>query len=39
MDKSQELGSKTAKDGFQNESDVVDIFNNWENSKIAKKNG
>lgn len=31
-----ELGSKTAKNGFKNEYDVIDIFNNWENNKIAQ---
>lgn len=29
-------GSKTAKDGFKNEQDVVDKFNNWENEEMAQ---
>jgi len=32
-----EKGSKTAKDGFKNESFVVDEFNNWYNSSLAKE--
>ena len=32
-----EKGSKTAKNGFQNEKDVVNKFNNWENDDDAKK--
>lgn len=31
-----ELGSKTAKNGFKNEYDVIDIFNDWKNNKIAQ---
>ena len=31
-----ELGSKTAKNGFKNEYDVIDIFNDWESNKIAQ---
>jgi len=31
------LGSKTAKGGFKNEKDVIKIFNNWKNDKIAQK--
>mgnify|MGYP000924060687 CR=1 FL=1 len=27
----EQTGSKTAKDGFKNERDVVDKFNNWKN--------
>jgi len=30
-------GSKTAKDGFKNENDVVDKFNNWQNDDLAKE--
>lgn len=30
------LGSKTAKNGFQNEKDVVDIFNRWRNDGLAQ---
>ena len=30
-------GSKTAKDGFENEKDVVDLFNNWIDDKIAQQ--
>lgn len=30
------LGSQTAKDGFQNEKDVIAHFNNWENNKVAQ---
>lgn len=31
------LGSETAKAGFQNEKDVIDTFNNWNNSQLAKE--
>ena len=31
-----ELGSKTAKDGFNNEYFVVSIFNDWKNNELAK---
>ncbi len=31
------IGSKTAKDGFKNENDVVDIFNNWKNNPLAQE--
>lgn len=31
------LGSNTAKNGFKNEYDVIDKFNNWEKDKIAQK--
>jgi len=31
------LGSNTAKGGFQNERDVIKIFNNWKTDKIAQK--
>lgn len=27
-------GSKTARDGFKNENDVVDKFNNWQNDDL-----
>ena len=30
-------GSKIAKDGFQNENDVIDKFNNWQNDDFAKQ--
>jgi hypothetical protein len=30
-------GSKTAKDGFNNENDVIDKFNNWQNDDLAKE--
>lgn len=26
-----ELGSKTAKSGFENENHVIELFNNWRN--------
>jgi len=32
----QELGSKTAKNGFRNEDDIRDKFNNWTNDKDAR---
>lgn len=31
------LGSDTAKNGFKNERDVIDKFNNWEKDKTAQK--
>lgn len=31
------VGSQTAKDGFQNENDVIDKFNNWQDDDIAKE--
>ena len=31
------LGSQTAKNGFQNERDVVDAFNNWQNDVMAQE--
>lgn len=37
MDKMQSLGSKTAKDGFENEAFVVAIFNDWKNEILAQK--
>lgn len=30
-------GSKTAKDGFANENDVVSKFNNWQSDEFAKE--
>lgn len=30
-------GSKTAKDGFKNEKDVVDRFNNWKENSVAQE--
>ena len=33
--KAQLLGSKTAKDGFDNEKDIINIFNGWETDKDA----
>lgn len=30
------LGSKTAKNGFRNEEDVAEIFNNWQESELAQ---
>jgi len=32
----KELGSKTAKDGFKNEDEVIVKFNNWKEDKIAQ---
>jgi hypothetical protein len=32
-----DAGSKTAKDGFKNENDVIDKFNNWKNDNTAKE--
>ena len=31
------LGSNTAKNGFKNEHDVIDKFNNWKEDKISQK--
>ncbi len=31
------LGSKTAKGGFKNEQDVIDIFNNWKTDLLARE--
>ena len=31
-----QLGSSTAKAGFKNEEDVINIFNNWKNSRLAQ---
>ncbi len=36
MDDNQELGSKTAKNGFKNEDDIVNKFNNWQTDSEAK---
>ena len=32
-----QIGSQTAKDGFKNENDVVDKFNNWKDDNLAKE--
>lgn len=37
MNKEQLLGSQTARNGFRNEDDIVDKFNNWKNDEEAKK--
>lgn len=37
MDDKIALGSKTAKDGFQNEYTVIGIFNNWEHELLAQE--
>jgi hypothetical protein len=37
MNKEQLLGSQTARNGFRNEDDIVDKFNNWENDEDAIK--
>ncbi len=37
MNKEQLLGSQTAKNGFINEDDIVNKFNDWENDDDAKK--
>ena len=31
-----QLGSSTAKAGLKNEEDVINIFNNWKNSRLAQ---
>ena len=36
MNKEQKLGSKTAKNGFKNEKDIVSKFNNWKKDNEAK---
>jgi hypothetical protein len=36
MNNEQKKGSQTAKDGFQNEKDIVTKFNNWEKDKDAQ---
>ena len=37
MFEKQILGSQTAKNGFLNEDDIVDKFNNWINDEEAQK--
>lgn len=37
MNKEQSLGSQTAKNGFLNEEDIVNKFNNWQNDDDAQK--
>jgi len=37
MKHSQEKGSKIAKDGFQNEKDIIQKFNNWKYDTIAQE--
>ena len=37
MNDKQLSGSNTAKNGFKNEDDIVDKFNNWKNDEDAKK--
>ncbi|MDD2191374.1 MAG: hypothetical protein PHO12_02355 [Bacteroidales bacterium] len=32
-----ERGSRTAKDGFRNEDDIIRKFNNWSNDNEAKE--
>lgn len=36
MDKAQQLGSQTAKEGFKNEKDIVAKFNNWQIDREAR---
>ena len=36
MDERQQLGSQTARNGFRNEDDIVEKFNNWENDAEAQ---
>lgn len=36
MTKNQELGSQTAKNGFKNEKDIVQKFNNWQTDNEAQ---
>ncbi len=31
------MGSKTARDGFKNEKDVIDKFNNWKTDKVSQE--
>ena len=33
----RDRGSQTAKDGFKNEKDIVEKFNNWKNDKISQE--
>lgn len=37
MNNEQQHGSQTAKNGFKNEDDIVDKFNNWKSDEDAKK--
>ncbi len=37
MTKEQLLGSQTARNGFKNEQDIVDKFNNWQTDEDAQK--
>lgn len=37
MTKEQLLGSQTAKNGFKNEQDIVDKFNNWQSDEDSQK--
>lgn len=36
MNKEQKLGSQTAKNGFKNEKDIVEKFNNWKQDEVAQ---
>lgn len=36
MNDKQILGSLTARNGFANEDDIVDKFNNWQNDETTK---
>lgn len=36
MNNKQQKGSRTAKDGFRNEDDVVNRFNNWKQDSTAQ---
>ena len=36
MDNLVKKGSKTAKDGFKNEDEVINRFNNWKNDSLAR---
>lgn len=36
MNKEQLLGSQTAKNGFKNEDDIIQKFNNWENDNDSQ---
>lgn len=31
------LGSRTARDGFKNEHDVINRFNDWRNDKVTQQ--
>ncbi|MBU0627625.1 MAG: type II restriction endonuclease [Nanoarchaeota archaeon] len=37
MNEKELLGSETAKDGFRNEEDIINKFNNWKKDKIAQE--